>query len=70
MRQKFAALEGGLAALHSFDEAVFLGEVAGDDILDDVAEIAAVFVGTLPETGLKIGSEVDIHGLTIRKSLG
>jgi len=66
MREVISVLQSGLATLHRLDEAVFLGEVTRHDISDNFARIAAVFARSLRQAGLKIGSEVNFHTVTIR----
>jgi hypothetical protein len=63
MCQEFATVQGRLAALHRLNEAIFLSEVAGHNILYNFIRIAAMFVGALLETRLQIGSEMNFHSL-------
>lgn len=65
MSKEFAAVQGRLASLHRFNEAIFFGEVARHNILDNFAEVAPMFAGTLREARLEIRSEVNFHSLTI-----
>jgi hypothetical protein len=65
MGKEFAVVQRGLASLYGFNEAIFFGEVARHNILDNFAEVAPMFAGTLREARFEIRSEVDFHSLTI-----
>lgn len=66
MRQKLTALYGGLATLHGFNEAIFLLEVARDNILDNLIQFDALLDCALLEASLQIGVKLDFHGIKIR----
>jgi hypothetical protein len=66
MREIFTPLQGGLAPFHGRDEAIFLLEVAGYDVLHCFIQFDALLRGSLHEASLQIGRELDFHGLKIR----
>lgn len=71
MRQILAALQGVLAALHGLGEACFLLEIPRENVLHQLAGIAALLSGGLRELRFEFRREVYFHGLKIReKRLG
>jgi hypothetical protein len=66
MCQDFAALQGSLAALHGFDEAIFLLEVTRYNFLHNVIEIDTLLRCSLAQAGLHVGRELDFHCPKIR----
>ncbi len=68
MRQKFASLQSGLAPIHRFDEAVFLLEVPGNNILHSLIEGTALLGRSPRELRVHVGGEMNFHAFKIREN--
>ena len=68
VREKFAAVQSGLAPFNGLNETVLFFEVTRNHVLHNFVRIAALLDRPLCEPRLQVGAEMDFHGFKIRET--